>query len=208
MEKQLKEYLENNIIQMYQSFDMAHQPKHVYSIIENSMNIAKEYDVNLDMVYVIACYHDIGMQFGRKDHHLTGGRFLFKDSKLTQWFDEKQRILMKEAIEDHRASNTHAPRSIYGKIIAEADRDINAEIVIQRTVQFGFKHYPGLSKAEHVERALEHINEKYGPEGYLKLWLETEKNRKGLNEIHTLLKEPEKIKSIIIKHYNKINKNL
>ncbi len=208
MEKQLKVYLENNIIQMYQSFDMAHQPNHVYSIIENSIDIANNYDVNLDMVYVIACYHDIGMQFGRKDHHLTGGRFLFEDTKLTPWFDKEQRTLMKEAIEDHRASNSNAPRSIYGKIIAEADRDINAEIVIQRTVQFGFKHYPDLSEDEHVKRALEHINEKYGPKGYLKLWLETKKNRKGLNEIHALLREPEKIKSIIIKHYQNINKNL
>ncbi|MBN2300343.1 MAG: HD domain-containing protein [Acholeplasmataceae bacterium] len=208
MNTSLKTYLETNIIKMYESFDLAHQPNHVYTVIENSILIAKDYEVNSDMVFTIACYHDIGMQFGRKDHHLTGGQFLFNDQFLVKYFDDDQRIIMKEAIEDHRASGKEPPRSIYGKIIAEADRDINPDIVIERTVQFGFKHYPNLSKAEHVERAMSHIKEKYGPNGYLKLWLKTKKNQDGLDQIHHLLKQPKKLKSIIENHYKEFNKNL
>ncbi|MCF7930878.1 MAG: HD domain-containing protein, partial [Acholeplasmataceae bacterium] len=187
MDDVLKQYLEDNIINLYQQFDLAHQKDHVYKVIEHSLEIAKDYEVNLDMVYVIACYHDIGMKFGRNDHHLTGGQFLYEDSFLKQFFRENEMIIMKEAVEDHRASRAEAPRNIYGKIIAEADRDIEPNTIILRTVQFGFKHYPDLSEDEHLQRAFDHIKEKYGPDGYLNLWLETKKNREGLNTIHALL---------------------
>ncbi len=205
MKEVLKQYLEQHIINLYQQFDLAHQKNHVYKVIEQSLEIAKDYDVNLDMVYVIACYHDIGMKFGRNDHHLTGGLFLYEDTFLKDWFNEEERLIMKEAIEDHRASREEPPRSIYGKLIAEADRDINPDTIILRTVQFGFKHYPDLSEDEHLQRAFDHIKEKYGPDGYLKLWLKTKKNQDGLNTIHTLLLNPDKLKAIIRGHYRDID---
>ncbi len=191
MRNQLIQYLNENILPIYQAFDPAHRIDHVEKVIQQSLDIASSYDVNLDMVYTIACFHDIGMQFGREDHHLTGGLFLYQQEKLKEFFTEDERIIMKEAVEDHRASNKQEPRTLYGKIIAEADRDISLEIVLRRTVQFGLKHYPHITKEEHVQRAYQHILEKYGPEGYLKLWLETKKNKEGLKEIHDLLKQKE-----------------
>ncbi len=206
MEKSLLTYLYQQIIPIYRHFDQAHQMDHVETVVINSLEIAKDYDVDMDMVYIIACYHDIGMQFGRDDHHLTGGLFLYNDQELKKYFDEQKMIIMKEAVEDHRASNDHEPRTIYGKIIAEADRDIEADTVILRTVLFGLKHYPSLDFDEHFNRAYEHIEEKYGPQGYLKLWLETQKNREGLNHIHKLLKDKNQMKTIISNHYQN-NKN-
>lgn len=196
MNKDLMTYLQESIIPMYQTFDPAHREDHVYKVIEQSLEIAKDFDCDLDMVYTVACYHDIGIQFGRSDHHLTGGIFLYDDERLKSFFNEEQRIIMKEAVEDHRASNDYPPRSIYGKIIAEADRDISVDVVFLRTVQFGLKHYPDLSKEDHIKRAIGHIEEKYGPHGYLKLWLKTKKNEEGLKEIHKLLEDPKRIKSI------------
>jgi len=204
MEEQLKRYLKEHIIDMYSQFDMAHQKDHVYKVIDNSFVIAKDYEVNMDMVYVIACYHDIGMKFGRKDHHLSGGQFLFDDVFLKSYFDENSRLIMKEAVEDHRASRETPPRSIYGKIIAEADRDIDPDIIILRTVQFGFKHYPDITKEQHIQRAFDHIGEKYGPNGYLKLWLKTEKNQDGLKKIHNLLLNKEALFEIIKQHYENL----
>ena len=206
MEKSLLTYLYQQIIPIYRHFDQAHQMDHVETIIINSLEIAKDYDVNMDMVYVIACFHDIGIKFGRSDHHLTGGLFLYEDEELKKYFTKEERTIMKEAVEDHRASNEHEPRSIYGKIIAEADRDIDPDIVILRTVQYSLKHYPELEFEGHYQRAYDHIKEKYGPSGYLKLWLETKKNREGLNQIHQLLKNENEIKSLIFHHYQN-NKN-
>ena len=206
MEKSLLTYLYQQIIPIYRHFDQAHHMDHVETVIINSLEIAKDYDVDMDMVYVVACFHDIGNKFGRNDHHLTGGLFLYNDEELKKYFTEEQRIIMKEAVEDHRASNDYEPRTIYGKIIAEADRDIDPDIVILRTVLFGLKHYPDLSFEDHFVRAYDHIEEKYGPNGYLKLWLETKKNRDGLNHIHELLKDKNEMKTIILKHYQN-NKN-
>jgi uncharacterized protein len=98
MNNALISYLKTQIIPLYDNFDRAHQADHVYKVIEESLDIAKDYDVDLNMVYTIASYHDIGMQFGRSDHHLTGGRFLFEDQALTSFFNEEERIIMKEAI--------------------------------------------------------------------------------------------------------------
>jgi uncharacterized protein len=206
MNTSLKTYLNHQIIPIYDGFDSAHQSDHVKKVIFVSLEIAKDYEVNTDMVYTIACYHDIGMQFGRDQHHLTGGLFLYKDLELKTYFDEKQIIIMKEAVEDHRASNDDEPRTIYGKIIAEADRDIDIEIVCTRTVQFGFKHYPHLSVDEHIDRAYAHIVDKYGPDGYLKLWLHTKHNQKGLKEIHKKLKNEDEMKAYIKNIYINIKK--
>ena len=208
MHPALKTYLHEKIIPIYQTFDPAHRQDHVAKVIHNSLEIAKDYDVNEDMVYVVACYHDIGIKFGRDNHHITGGLFLFDDQVLGQYFSDEERIVMKEAIEDHRASRELPPRTIYGKIIAEADRDISPEIIMQRTVQFGFKHYPLLTKDEHVLRAYHHILDKYGPDGYLKLWLETKKNRQGLLQIHALLaNKPMMIQSLEILYENEKKNN-
>jgi uncharacterized protein len=208
MEKALLQYLYQKVIPIYRHFDQAHQMDHVETVISNALEIATDYEVNRDMVYVIACFHDIGMQFGREHHHITGGQFLFDDPVLPSYFTESERIIMKEAIEDHRASRKDEPRTIYGKIIAEADRDISPEIVMRRTVQFGIKHYPELDFEAHFERAYQHIYEKYGPNGYLNLWLKTKKNQEGLSQIHEILKNKEKMKALVFTLYNNHQHNV
>jgi uncharacterized protein len=208
MEKALLQYLYQKVIPIYRHFDQAHQMDHVETVISNALEIATDYEVNRDMVYVIACFHDIGMQFGREDHHITGGQFLFDDPVLPSYFTVSERIIMKEAIEDHRASRKDEPRTLYGKIIAEADRDISPDIVMRRTVQFGIKHYPELDFEAHFERAYQHIDEKYGPHGYLKLWLKTKKNQEGLSQIHEILKNKEKMKELILSLYNNHQHNM
>ncbi len=86
------------------------------------------------------------------------GKILFADETLWQWFTDDQMLQMKEAIEDHRASNKQrqAPRSIYGKIVAEADRIIDPEITLRRTVQYGLSHYPEMDK-EHQSMNVSNI---------------------------------------------------
>jgi uncharacterized protein len=206
MNLHLKTYLNQHIIPIYDGFDFAHQSDHVKKVIFISLEIAKDYEVDINMVYTIACYHDIGMQFGRDNHHLTGGLVLYNDQELKTYFSEEHIKTMQEAVEDHRASNDEEPRTIYGKIIAEADRDIDVETVCTRTIQFGFKHYPHLSIDEHIERAYDHIVDKYGPNGYLKLWLHTKHNQNGLKEIHQKLKNVDEMKAYVKNIYLNIKK--
>lgn len=206
LNQDLINYLKEHIIPLYQTFDEAHREDHVIKVIGDALDIAKDYDVDLNMVYTIACFHDVGIQFGRENHHITGGLFLYDDSYLKSIFSVHERIIMKEAVEDHRASNNQYPRSIYGKIIAEADRQISYETICKRTIQFGFKHYPHLPMDEMIDRAILHIKEKYGEQGYLKLWLKTKSNQEGLKKIHDLLKDEEKMKAFLKDIYFKEKK--
>ena len=130
----LMEFIETQILPQYAQFDKAHNLEHVTRVIRRSLDLVRTTGADANMVYVIAAYHDLGMSGPRAVHHLTSGKMLMQDARLKKWFTPEQLQMMKEAVEDHRASASHAPRSIYGKIVAEADRDISPETVFRRTV--------------------------------------------------------------------------
>ena len=160
-------YIEQEILPRYEHFDAAHQRNHAEEVIERSLALAEHYDVNENMVYAIAAYHDTGLCNGRDTHHLVSGRIIREDMKLREWFDKTQIETMAQAAEDHRASSGHEPRSIYGKIVAEADRLISPEKVIRRTIQFGLDRHPELDKEGQYQRFREHLLEKYSDTGYV-----------------------------------------
>ena len=197
----LRQYIETEIIPRYDSFDAAHRRDHVEYVIAQSLKLAERYDVDRDMVYAIAAYHDTGLAVDRKTHHLESGRIIRSDRSLRQWFDEDQIETMAQAVEDHRASSDHEPRSIYGKIVAEADRQIDPETIIRRTVQYGLSHYPGLDREGHWNRMLEHLNEKYAEGGYLRLWIPEADNAGKLKELHEIIKDRDYLESLFDKYY-------
>ncbi|MBQ1797340.1 MAG: HD domain-containing protein, partial [Prevotella sp.] len=137
----LMEFVERNILPRYAAFDEAHSMQHVMHVIKCSLLLAENLGADVDMAYVVAAYHDLGLEGPRAIHHITSGKILLADKRLERWFSARQIQIMKEAVEDHRASASRAPRSIYGKIVAEADRDLNPESVFRRTVQYGRAHY-------------------------------------------------------------------
>ena len=156
---------------------------------EKPETLAEHYDVIADMVYAIAAYHDTGLCEGRDTHHLVSGRIIREDKKLRDWFDESKIETMAQAAEDHRASSGHEPRSIYGKIVAEADRLILPEKVIRRTIQYGLDHYPELDKEGQYRRFREHLLEKYSDTGYLRLWLPESENAPRLEELRSIIRD-------------------
>ena len=184
--RRLKDYIEREILPLYFSFDKAHSIDHVNQVISQSLNIAQHYDVDINMVYTIAAYHDVGLSAGRELHHIVSGEIITADTRLKEFFTDEQIIIIRQAAEDHRASSKSEPRTIYGRIIAEADRCLDPMTVIRRTIQFGLKHYPALSREEHFERCCNHLDEKYGLGGYLKLWIPESDNAKKLAELRTI----------------------
>lgn len=142
------------------------------------------------LAYAIAAYHDVGLQVDRPLHHLHSGTFVRQDAFLPTLFSPDEIELLAQAVEDHRASRQEPPRSLYGCIIAEADRMLDPDTVLRRTLQYGLQHYPELSEEQHIDRAIQHLEEKYGPHGYLHLWLQTNRNRQSLLTLHSLLAEP------------------
>ena len=185
----LVEFIETNILPQYAGFDKAHGLAHVSSVIKRSVELASGIGADINMAYTIAAYHDLGMAGPRAIHHITGGRILARDARLKRWFTTDQINVMKEAVEDHRASASHAPRSVYGKIVAEADRDLSPQTVLRRAVQFGLSHYPELGEEKQWLRFQKHIDEKYSPHGYIKLWIPGSENERKLKELRSYISD-------------------
>lgn len=200
----LMRFVETQILPRYAQFDKAHNLSHANRVIKRSLNIAKKMGADINMVYVVAAYHDLGLEGPRAIHHVTSGRILKNDSRLKQWFSQEQIRIMSEAVEDHRASASHAPRSLYGKIVAEADRDLNPEVVITRTIQFGLDNYPDKDKEEQWKRFCQHMQSKYSRNGYIKLWIHGSENEENLSKLRQLIEHPEELKKVFDRIYKNI----
>ena len=196
----LVEFVETNILPKYTEFDSAHNLEHVTRVIRNALELVRQTGADINMVYVIAAYHDLGMSGPRAVHHITGGRILATDARLKRWFSPEQIKIMKEAVEDHRASASHAPRSLYGKIMAEADRDIIPEVVFRRAIDYGLANYPELDREQQWKRFLQHMQEKYSAEGYIRLWIPGSQNERRLAELRAIIASP----TLLRQHFDRL----
>ncbi len=194
-------YIEQQILPLYDSFDRGHRQDHARQVIERSAQLARGFDVDEEMVYVVAAYHDTGLSGGRKLHHKESARIMRADMELRRWFSKEQIDTMADAAEDHRASAERAPRTIYGCIVAEADRLIIPELIVRRTVQYSLANYPHLDTEGHWRRSLEHLNEKYSEGGYLRIWIESSDNGERLRELRTIIADRARLREIFEKIY-------
>lgn len=186
-------YVETEIIPLYDTFDSGHGRSHVRAVIADSLQLAENVGANLNIAYIAAAYHDTGMSEGREFHHLASGKIVEKDANLKRWFSGDEITLIKEAVEDHRASGKEIPRSIYGKIVADGDRQLDPHTVMLRCLQFGLKNYPELDKLGHYERFRTHLLNKYARNGYLKLWIPSGDKAQKLNILHEIIEDDERL---------------
>ena len=192
----LQEYIEQEILPRYADFDKGHQRDHAESVIQESLILAKEHGADKEMAYTIAAFHDLGLAVDRALHHIHSGEILMADPVLPQFFTTEQLLIMRDAVEDHRASSKNAPRTIYGAIVAEADRHIDPETILRRTLQFGMKQDPEADFEWHFERAYQHMLEKYAEGGYMRLWLHSKRNVEGLTALRAIIGDKEHMKNI------------
>ena len=185
--REIVEYVEREILPRYEGFDPAHRRDHADVVVERSIALAERLGARVELAYVVAAYHDTGLAVGRDVHHTESKRILLEDSALRQWFSAEDIATMADAVEDHRASSKQPPRTLYGRIVAEADRLIEPRTILRRTVQFTLTHHPDLDREEGYERLLEHMREKYDYGGYLKLWVEESDNAQRLEELRKII---------------------
>ena len=191
----LERYIFNEIVPKYSSFDTAHKEDHALTVISQAMNLLEKMpedvrnvqEINEEMLLTAAACHDLGLVNGRERHHLDSGTIIRSDERLREWFTQEQIETIAQAAEDHRASGKSEPRSLYGMLVAEADRVIDGETIIRRTIQFGFTNYPGLDREGHIRRAIDHLREKYGRGGYLKLWIPWSDNAARLSALQDII---------------------
>lgn len=215
----LEKYIFEEVVPRYASFDAAHKEDHALTVIRQAMELLDSRDswaaqadieplwltpVDRAMLLTAAACHDLGLVNGRERHHLDSGIIIRADQRLREWFTEEQIEVIAQAAEDHRASGKGAPRSIYGMLIAEADRVIDQETIIRRTIQFGLKHYPDLCREGQLQRAKEHLVEKYGRGGYLRLWIPWSSNAARLNALQDLIADPDALDLEVTRIYDSL----
>lgn len=217
---EIDRYIYEVIVPQYAGFDAAHKEDHALTVISQAMKLLdgmqqwldgqecsdEQWTVPVDrnVLKMAAACHDLGLINGRDRHHLDSGEIIRRDVMLRQWFSEDEIEVIAQAAEDHRASGTSDPRSIYGKIVAEADRVIDAETIIRRTIQFGFKHYPDLGREGHMQRAVDHLKEKYGRGGYLKLWIPWSDNAARLSALQDTIADDTAIRLEVARMYDAV----
>jgi len=203
---EIRDFVEREIVPRYDAFDAGHNRDHVYTVMTQAMKLAEFYpDVDRCMLLIAAAYHDLGLAYGRDEHHIHSGRIVREDTRLQQWFTDDEINTIADAAEDHRASSVHEPRTIYGRIVAEADRIIDSETIVRRALQYGMKHEPGLDREGQYCRLMDHMREKYDYGGYLKLWIPHGDNARRLDEFRRLLADKKAFRTLFDVIYESLN---
>ena len=198
----LQQYIEQSILPQYEAFDGGHRHDHADSVIRESIKLAREYQADERMAYTIAAYHDLGLRIDREKHHIHSGEILMADETLRQWFTQEQLLMMRDAVEDHRASSKNPPRTIYGAIVAEADRQMVPETVIHRTMAYSAKLFPNGDFETLYQRSKEHLLEKYAEGGYMHLWLNSERNMQGLQALRDIIRDEQQLRALCKQWYD------
>lgn len=195
--EELIKYIEKNIFTSYEKNEDGHKLDHIMYVIDRSFMFASRVpDINLEMVYVIAAYHDIGHYIDAENHEKVSGEMLLKDKNLKKFFSDEEIKVMSEAVCDHRASSKSEPRSIYGKIVSSADRNVLIEIPLKRTYSYRRSHSPNSTLDEIIEESRQHLLDKFGKKGYAttKMYFEDEDYKKFLEDITVLASNKEEFK--------------
>ncbi len=204
---EIREFVEREIVPRYDGFDAGHGRDHVLTVISQALQLARYYpEADKCLLLVAAAYHDLGLVNGREHHHTDSARIVREDMRLRQWFTEEEINIIADAAEDHRASSDHEPRTIYGRIVAEADRIIDGETIVRRALQYGMKHEPGLDREGQYRRLMEHMREKYDYGGYLKLWIPESDNARNLEAFRQTLADEKAFRGMFDRIYQSLNK--
>ena len=204
---ELLKYIEQIVNYHYNLNDKGHGVEHAKYVINRSFKFACQVEsINLEMVYVIAAYHDVAHHIDAKNHETISAKMLREDKNLKVFFTDEQIKIMSEAVEDHRSSMETEPRSIYGKIVSSADRNISVEVTLKRCYSYNRRHFPELKEEDVIEECRKFLLKKFGINGYArsKMFFEDNEYKKYLNDITDLASNSEKFR-VEIKRMNEIN---
>ena len=211
MDKELKNYILKNIKSEYKNFDKGHNISHFNFVTNNCVEYAEQLNslgenVDLDIAYIVGAFHDYGIKDGREDHAKKSAAYVLKDKMLAKFYDEQTIKIIAEAVEDHSSHLAYEPRSIYGKIVADADRNNTIYLVFSRPIKYSLEHFKHFTKEEHLDRVYNFVQEKFGVNGYVKYWLDIEDTKKEQKALFELLDNEMVCKSYISGIFDEVTK--
>ena len=171
MNKELVEYIEAEIFPRYERF-YSHGLDHIQRVIETAQMLGETYGLDKDILYAAAACHDLGLKVNRKHHEEESGKIVAADERLPEFFSADALKLIKEAVEDHRGSRKERPRSMYGCVISDADRDFDVATLARRNLATSIRNYLDVTTFEgHFERCYEYLMQRVKGE-HFNLWTE------------------------------------
>ncbi len=198
LNEKLVEYIEKNIFPQYDLNEEGHNINHIITVIIHSFDIAQSYDINLNILYTAVAYHDIGHHLDKDNHEKISANIMYDDLNLNTFFNKEELSIIKLAIEDHRASSSIVPRNIYGQILSAADKNLTLKDAILRTYFYTKKHSPEYNTDEKIfDRIYEHLSEKFGENGYAKIYIKDEKFDNFKKELIELLKNKDNFYKVV-----------
>lgn len=195
--EELKKYVEENIMTQYDANNVGgHGREHIETVIARSFELAKVFDldVNPDMVYVVAAFHDIGYRVNPDEHEAVSSQMFLQDKNIQKFFSEEQIQVIAEAIVDHRASLEYEARSVYGKLVSSADREVSVENMLERSVNYqADKHRAeNPTDLQVIDYSFKKLSSKYGKGGYAKMYYPDEKYTNYLARMQEILENKDK----------------
>lgn len=151
---------------MYESFDKGHDSKHLIEVRDFAIKLGKKYCPDkLEIIYIAATLHDIGLSMGREGHELNGYKIIKKDKAIKSAYSKEEFKEILDAIKEHRASSGN-PQTLVGKIVSDADKiSGSTNRAFQRAYEWGKKHFPTINHDGQLLRAAQHLYIKFGPNG-------------------------------------------
>lgn len=194
--KELKDYIDKQVLTVYKDNIGGHGIDHIKQVIDRSLEIVESFklDVNLDMVYTIAAFHDISYKEDPDRHEELSALYFLNDEVIKVFFSDEERQIIYEAIIDHRASLEYEARSIYGKIVSSADREISTDNMLKRSYLFQRDKHASEnpSQEEIIEYSYKKLSSKYGKRGYAKMYYPDQKYLDFLDEMQSLIENKNK----------------
>ena len=150
----IKKYVEEKVFPQYEEH-AGHGIAHINYVIRRSLKFAEEApEANVNMVYVVAAYHDIGRKIDNEHHEIESAKIFLNDEFMKGFFANEEREIIAEAIEDHRASSKREPRSIYGRIVSSADRSTSVIGVLDRVYDYNRRFIRSIPKRRRWQTAV------------------------------------------------------
>ena len=191
IDEKIKEYIEKEIRSQYENNNYGgHGWEHITDVIDRSFELMTKFDLELNpnMVYVIAAYHDIGYKKDPDNHEKVSSEMFLQDEEIKKYFTAKERKIIAEAITDHRASLEYEARSDYGKLVSSADRSYDVSDILKRSIAYQFDRHKNENPtmAEVIEYSYKKLSSKYGVGGYAKMYYQDDKYKNFLKEMERL----------------------
>lgn len=209
IDSNLKNYIFTKIFPEYQKNDKGHGILHILEVIRRSFELNETLNLNLnnEMIFAIASLHDNGKYIDHETHEKIAAERFYSDENFKRFFNEEQRIIIKEAIEDHRSSFKDSPRSDYGKLISSADRNSTIEIVFIRSFYVGQFRTPNMTIDEFLDFTLNRLRKRYSEEDSENMFFEDSIYSNFLADMRALLQDEDAFKKKYCEINNITNKN-